>query len=104
MTDFQVVPTDMAAASDAVTEGGAEARGHGSSGHLSTAAGAVPGSKSAGWLGELGTSWDEEVDTWATSAETFAAQIDAASKDAQGTDQQSGGWFVDLIDIVTGGR
>ena len=70
MTVFQVNPGDMATASNAVTDAADSARSHGSSAYLATAAAAIPGSDSAGYLDDLGTSWDEDVDTWAAVSYT----------------------------------
>ncbi|WP_134739039.1 hypothetical protein [Nocardioides sp. 503] len=103
MTVFQVNPGDMTAASDAVTEAADGARGHGSSAHLAAAAAAIPGADSAGFLGELGTSWDDDVQSWADSADAFGTQIESASKDAQGADAESGGLFGGLFGGLLGG-
>lgn len=102
MSVFQVSPTDMTSASNAVTEAADNARGRGSSAHLAAAGAAIPGAKSRGYLSELGTSWDEEIEDWADSAESFGTQIAATSSDAEGTDQHSGGLFGGLIGILGG--
>ncbi len=93
MAGYQVVPSDMSAAQAKVAEAASTVRSHDSSGHLSGAARALPGSTSATLLVELGTSWDDELDGWATRAEGFADRIAAASADARAADQQSGGLF-----------
>ena len=102
MSVFQVVPSDMTAASQAVTAAGDGARGHGSSEHLATAGSALPGSTSAGLLSDLGTSWDDEVDTWASDAESFGSTISAASDDASGTDLSVGSGFGALLGLLPG--
>lgn len=103
MSVFQVVPSDMTAASHAVAAAGDGARGHGSSGHLATAGSALPGSTSAGLLSDLGSSWDEEVDGWADDAASFASSISAASDDASGTDASVGTGFAGLFGLLPGG-
>jgi hypothetical protein len=92
----------MTTATNAVTEAADNARGHGSSAHLATAGGAIPGATSVGYLDELGTSWDEDIEAWADSAEAFGTQIAATSSDAQGTDGQSGGLFGGLFGLLGG--
>ena len=102
MSVFQVIPSDMTTASNAVTEAADNARGRGSSAHLTTAGGAIQGAKSVGYLPDLGTSWDEEIQAWADSAESFGTQIAATSNDTQGTDQDSGGLFGGLFGLLGG--
>ena len=103
MSIFQVVPSDMAAASDAVSDAADGARGHGSSDDLATAASAIPGATSVSLLSELGTSWDEEVDEWAASAASFGSSIRAASDDASSTDDAAGASFGGLFGLLPGG-
>jgi hypothetical protein len=102
MSVFQLSPSDMTTASNAVTEAADNARGHGSSAHLSTAGGAIPGATSVGYLSELGTSWDDDIVAWADNAESFGTRIAATSDDAQGTDEQSGGLFGGLLGLLGG--
>lgn len=103
MSTFQVVPAEMGAAAGDVTDAGADAKGRGSSGHLGTAAGAIRGGAAAPLLGELGSSWDDEVDAWAADAQAFADDVAAASSDAQGADQQGEGLFGGLGGLLGGG-
>jgi hypothetical protein len=63
----------------------------------------VPGADAVSLLSELGSSWDDEVDAWASSAATFGAQITAASDDAEGTDAEAGGLFGGLLGPLGGG-
>ncbi|GAA4380109.1 hypothetical protein [Nocardioides caricicola] len=102
MTVFQVVPSDMTAASHAVSAAGEGARGHGSSSHLSTAGSAIPGATSVGLLSDLGTSWDDEVDAWADSAASYASSLAAAGEDAAGTDAGVGQGFNGLLGLLPG--
>ncbi|WP_243059308.1 hypothetical protein [Nocardioides sp. SR21] len=102
MSVFQVVPSDMAAASNAVTSAGDGARGHGSSAHLGVAGSAVPGATSVGLLSDLGSSWDDEVDDWAADAASFGKAISAASDDACDTDSTVGTGFGGLFGLLPG--
>ncbi len=102
MSDLQVNPGDMSAASNAATQAAENASGHGSSDDLATAGAAIPGAGSVGYLSELGGSWDEEVEAWADSARTFGSEIAAASDEVQGADGEAGGWFGGLLGKVGG--
>lgn len=102
MSVFQVVPSDMAGASNAVTSAGEAARGHGSSDHLGVAGSAVPGATSVGLLSDLGSSWDDEVDAWAADAASFGQAISAASDDACDTDATVGQGFGGLFGLLPG--
>jgi hypothetical protein len=102
MSIFQVIPADMKDAENAATEAADNARGHGSSGHLSTAGGAIPGATSVAYLSELGTSWDDEISAWADGTDSFGSQVAATSNDSQGTDGQAGGLFGGLFGLLGG--
>lgn len=102
MSTFQVIPSDMSTASNAVIDAAARARGRGSSADLATAATAVPGASSVEFLSELGAGWDEDVESWATSVDSFGTRIAATSNDTQRTDGQVGGLFGGLLGL--GGR
>lgn len=102
MSVFQVVPSDMATASHAVTDAGDRAKGHGSSAHLGVAGTAVPGATSVGLLSDLGSAWDDEVDAWAADATSFGQAISAASDDATDTDATVGGGFTGLFGLLPG--
>ena len=104
MSQLQVVPADMSSASEAVVEAADAARGHDSAAHLAAAAAAVPGASSADWLGDLGDSWEAEVDGWATAARDLGESIAAASSDAQGADGKTGGLFGGLGGLLGGPR
>ena len=102
MSVFQVIPRDMTTASNGVTEAADNARGRGSSAHLSDAGAAIPGATSVGFLSELGTSWDEDVKSWADSADSFGTQIGTFSNDTQGADEHRGGLFAGLFGLLGG--
>jgi hypothetical protein len=98
-----VVPRDMATASNAATEAADNASGHGSSEELTTAGGAVPGSASAGYLSELGDSWDDEIKAWSDDTRSFGTLIAEQSADYAGTDGAAGGIFGGLTGWLHGG-
>ncbi|WP_193611464.1 hypothetical protein [Nocardioides lijunqiniae] len=97
MTVFQVNPADMASASGDVGDAADGAQGHGSSEHLDTAGAAIPGADSARYLADLGISWDEDVEAWADSVRDFGDQIESASREAQGADDDTGWRFGGLF-------
>lgn len=104
MSTFQVHYKEMKEAENAATKAADNARGHGSSAHLTAAGGAIQGAKSVGYLGDLGTSWDDEIKTWADDADSFGASMAATSNDAQGTDGEADGLFGGLLGGLFGGN
>lgn len=104
MSTFQVHYKEMKEAENAATKAADNARGHGSSTHLAAAGGAIQGAKSVGYLAELGTSWDDEIDAWADGADSFGASMAATSSDAEGTDGDAGGLFGELFGGLFGGN
>ena len=102
MSQLQVVPADMAQAAAAVRDSAAEARTLGSSGHLATAAGALPGADCVDHLGELGSSWDTGVEAWADDVTGFAEDLTAHTDDVTGTDAGAGGLLGGLGGLVGG--
>ncbi len=103
MSGFQLIPSDMTTASNAATDAAEAARGHGSSEDLATAAGAIPGADSAGYLLELGSSWDEDIEDWADDTQSLGADIAEQSADYQGTDGILGGLLGGLVGFLGGG-
>ena len=103
MTQLQVVPGQMRQAAAAVRAAGEGARDRGSSGFLGTAAGALPGADSAGYLTELGTGWDAEVEAWADAVVGFADGIEAATALAEAADGGIAGSLAGMAGLLGGG-
>lgn len=104
MSTFQVHYKEMKEAENAATKAADNARGRGSSAHLTTVRGSIPGAKSVDYLDDLGTSWDDEIDAWADDADSFGASMAATSSDAQGTDGEAEGLFGELFGGLFGGN
>lgn len=83
----------MQAAANAAQTAAADAKGHGSSGELNKAAGAVPGAESLGHLVTLGAGWDDEVAAWVTAADEFGTDLAGAGEDYRSVDASAGGLF-----------
>jgi hypothetical protein len=97
MSQLQVSHAELSDAANAAQSAAAAAKGHGSSAEVNAAAGAVSGSPSVGYLVTLGTSWDDEVAAWVTSADEFGADLAAAGEDYRTVDDVIGGIFGGLL-------
>jgi uncharacterized protein YukE len=102
MSEMQVSPADMRSAAAAARSAAEGARGRGSSGHLATAASAIPGAQSAGFLAELGDGWDSDVEAWTDRVLAFAGDVEQASAVAESTDAAVDGLFGGLLGGTAG--
>ncbi len=93
MSQLQVAHGELQDAANAAQSAAAGAKGRGSSEELTAAAAAIPGAASAGYLGELGTSWDDDVAAWVTAADEFGSDLAAAGEDYRQVDESAGGLF-----------
>jgi len=94
---FALVPSDMAAASAAVTDASSEARAAHGADALSTLAAALPGTSTAAYMPELGGLWEEGVTGWCDQLDRFRASIDATTRGGTSTDAGVGGLFGGLL-------
>jgi uncharacterized protein YukE len=94
---FALVPSDMAAASSAVSDASSEARTAHGADALSTLAAALPGSATAAYMPELGGLWESGVTGWCDQLDRFRASIDATAQDGTSTDSGVGGLFGGLF-------
>ena len=94
---FALVPSDMTAASAAVSDASSEARKAHGADALATLAAALPGSSTAAYLPELGGLWEAGVTGWCDRLDRFRAGIDATTRDGTSTDAGVGGLFGGLL-------
>ena len=94
---FALVPSDMAAASAAVTDASSEARAAHGADALATLAAALPGTSIAAYMPELGGLWEEGVTGWCDQLDRFRASIDATTRGGTSTDAGVGGLFGGLL-------
>lgn len=103
MGEMHVSPADMRSAAAAARSAGEGARGRGSSGHLATAASAIPGAQAASFLVQLGDGWDDDVDGWTAGVLAFAGEVEEASAIAESTDAAVDGLFSGLGALLSSG-
>ncbi|MCY7402429.1 MAG: hypothetical protein LH477_16005 [Nocardioides sp.] len=96
MSQLQVEHSAIQDAANSAQGAAAAAKGHGSSEELTVAAGAVVGAQSVGYLGELGTSWDDEVAAWVSATDAFGGDLAAAGEDYRAVDGLIDGFFAGL--------
>ena len=94
---YALVPSDMAAAGEAVTGASSEARAAHGADALATLAAALPGSSTAAYMSELGGMWEAGVTGWCDQLDSFRAGIDATTRDGTSTDAGVGGLFGGLF-------
>ena len=94
---FALVPSDMAAASAAVTGATSEARTAHGADALATLAAALPGSSTAAYLPELGGLWEDGITGWCDELDTFRASVDATTRTTTTTDDGAGSIFGGLL-------
>lgn len=95
MTEFGLDRTDMAAAGAAVTGAGQDARSADGAEALSGLAAALPGTRTAAYLPELGDLWREGLHDWCDAVDGFAGGVADLSRDGDETDT--------LVEDVLGG-
>ena len=93
MSEFALVPSQMAGAGAAASGAAADARGASGTDALATLASALPGTTTAEIAPDLGEAWETGIDGWAGRVDSFAAAIEATSKDGTTTDGAAGGLF-----------
>lgn len=103
MSNFALVPSDMAAASGAVTGAAADARGADGSDALGSLASALPGSTTAEIMPDLGDAWESGLNDWSDAASGFASSLERTTQDSTTTDGATGGLF-DFLRGSLGGR
>lgn len=101
MSEMHVSLADMRSAAAAARSAGEGARGRGSSGHLATAASAVPGAQAAGFLVELGEGWDTDVGRWTGRVLAFAGEVEEAAAITESTDAAVDGLFHGLGGLLS---
>ena len=94
---FALVPSDMAAASAAVTDASSAARTAHGADALATLAAALPGSSTAAYMPELGGLWEDGVTGWCDQLDGFRASIEATTRAGTSTDAGVGGLFGGLF-------
>lgn len=101
MTEFGLDPTDMTAASAAVTDAAAKARTADGSAALRALAAAMPGSQTAAYLPDLGALWKSGVRGWCDDVDAVATGIDATTHEGSVTDHLIGELY-DGVRILLG--
>ena len=94
---FALVPSDMTAASAAVSDASSEARTAHGADALATLAAAMPGSSTAAYMAELGGLWEDGVTGWCDQLDSFRAGIEATTRAGTSTDGGVGGLFGGLL-------
>jgi hypothetical protein len=94
---FAFVPSDMAAASAAVTDASSAARTAHGADALATLAAALPGSSTAAYAPELGGLWEDGVSGWCDQVDGFCANLDATTRGGMSTDAGVGSLFGGLL-------
>ena len=93
MSVLAQVPSDLVAASDAVTDAAASARRADGSEALTALAAALPGTTTAEILPDLGEAWTAGVAGWSTDVKAFADALDAIRRATAALDAAVSGVF-----------